>query len=88
MYYYICITFIFLFCLILNYITLNSKKSAMETVNDMGLGYNLGKTYDKFINFKEEEIEDNQIKIWGTVLPTKKMISRIKNMVLKLFEFK
>jgi len=87
MYYYICITFIFLFCLILNYITLNSKKSAMETVNDMGLGYNLGKTYDKFINFKEEEIEDNQIKIWGTVLPTKKMISRIKKYGFKTIRF-
>jgi aryl-phospho-beta-D-glucosidase BglC (GH1 family) len=59
----------------------------METVNDMGLGYNLGKTYDEFINFKEEEMEDNQIKIWGTILPTKKMISKIKKNGFKTIRF-
>jgi len=84
---YICITFTFLFCLVLNYISLISKKSAMETVNDMGLGYNLGKTYDQFINFKDEEIENNQIKIWGTILPTKKMISKIKKNGFKTIRF-
>ena len=72
--------------LILNYFSLHSKKSAIKIVNDMGIGYNLGKTFNIF-DISENNAENYQIKMWGTILPTKKMINKIKKYGFKTIRF-
>ena len=42
----ITIILLFILSLSLNYLYLIGKKSAMEIVNDMGIGYNLGSLFD------------------------------------------
>ena len=81
----IALIIIFIFTLILDYLYQNSKKTAIETVNDMGIGYNLGKTFNIFdtINITQ----NYQIKMWGTILPTKKMINNIKKNGFKTIRF-
>ena len=64
---------IFILALILNYLFFYSKKTAIETVNDMGIGYNLGKTFNIF-DSENNKTQNYEIKIWGTILPTKKII--------------
>ena len=73
--------------LILNYLSLNYKKTAIEIVNEMGIGYNLGKTFNCCDNLMLEQFDNNQIKLWGTVLPTKKTINRIKKYGFKTIRF-
>ena len=51
--------------LILNYLSLNYKKTAIEIVNEMGIGYNLGKTFNCCDNLMLEQFDNNQIKLWG-----------------------
>ena len=53
----------------------------------MGLGYNFGKTFNCCSSVDEENILYEQIKTWGTVLPTKKMIKRIKKYGFKTIRF-
>ena len=82
------ITLIVILALLLtfNYLSLYSKKSAIKTVNDMGIGYNLGKTFN-FFDTSEKNTENYQIKMWGTILPTKKMINKIKKYGFKTIRF-
>ena len=70
-------SFLILFS-ILNYLALNSKKTAIQLVNQMGIGYNLGQTFQCCNNSQLEQINDNQIKLYGTILPNKKTINKIK----------
>jgi hypothetical protein len=53
----------------------------------MGLGYNLGKTYNCCSSVDEKNILYEEIKIWGTILPTKKMINKIKKCGFKTIRF-
>ena len=82
----IVLTVLFVLILILNYFSLNSKKSAIKTVNEMGMGYNLGKAFYNF-TLLENEDTDFEIKMWGTKLPTKKMILKIKKFGFKTIRF-
>ena len=79
----------FTLSLILNYLSFYSKKTAIQLVNEMGFGYNLGITFNCCKNLEEEEeVEKNhQIKLWGTILPTKKIISKIKKYGFKTIRF-
>ena len=70
--------------LILGLLSLSFQKTAIETVNDMGLGWNLGNTFDCFGTWKQIKVPDNQITIWGNVVPTDEMVLLLKNMALKL----
>ena len=78
---------ILLISLILDLINNCNIKSAVKTVNEMGIGYNLGNLFDSYNFSKEIKSPDEQITLWGNSLPTKKMISNIKNMVLKQLDF-
>ena len=54
------------------------EKTSIEIVNDMGLGWNLGNTfecYNPLIKFKNP---NEQITYWGNPIPTKKMVTSIK----------
>jgi len=77
-----------IFSLIMNYIYYLFNKTAIEIVDDMGLGYNFGKTYNCCSSVEEDNILYEQIKTWGTILPTKKMINRIKKYGFKTIRFK
>ena len=58
--------------LILDYLSFYYKYSTIELVNNMGIGYNLGNTYNYSNNLGNESIENYEINTWGTILPTKK----------------
>ena len=49
--------------LILGLLSLSFQKTAIETVNDMGLGWNLGNTFDCFGTWKQIKVPDDQITI-------------------------
>ena len=76
-----------IFSLIMNYIYYLFNKTAIEIVEDMGLGYNFGKTYNCCSSVEEDNILYEQIKTWGTILPTKKMFNRIKKYGFKTIRF-
>jgi len=73
--------------LLLNYMTFYSKMNAIETVNDMGFGYNIGNTFN-YCNINEkEDIQNEQIQLWGTILPTQRIINKIKKYGFKTIRF-
>ena len=55
-----------------NYLYLNTKKSAIEIVNEMGIGYNLGNSFDCFTNETIDNIDD-LIASKGNPIPKKKV---------------
>ena len=79
----------FIFSYILNYIYFNSKKTAFDIVNDMGMGYNLGNvlTFNCCSNFEELKLENEQIKNYETIFPTKHNINKIKKYGFKTIRF-
>ena len=78
---------LFVLSLIINYIYFASNKTAIQIIDEMGLGYNFGKTYNCCSSIDEENIFYEQIKTWGTILPTKKMIKKIKKYGFKTIRF-
>ena len=78
---------IFLISLILDLINNYNIKTAVKTVNEMGIGYNLGNLFDSYNFSKEIKTPDEQITLWGNSLPTKKMISNIKKYGFKTIRF-
>ena len=83
--YFLIIAFIFFYTL--NIMSFQSKKSAIQLVNEMGIGYNLGKTYNFCIISEEDNIKNEQINNWGTLLPTKKQKYQIKKYGFKTIRF-
>ena len=81
LYLYILLIIIFFFSLILNYISFYSKKTAIETVNDMGLGYNMGKVFNYFNDSENETTQYNLI------IPSRKIITRIKKYGFKTIRY-
>ena len=77
----------FFFSLLLNYINNTSKKNAIQIVNQMGQGYNLGSTFDSFSSFEEINTPNDQITLWGNVAPTKEIILSIKKYGFKTIRF-
>ena len=71
--------------LILNYMSFYSKKNAIQFVKDMGLGYNIGNTFNCCNIFKEENNEE--IKLWGSILPTQRIVNKIKKYGFKTLRF-
>ena len=78
---------IFVISLTLEYLSFYYKYSAIEVVNDMGIGYNLGNTYNYSDDLGNESKENFEIKTWGTILPTKKAINKIKKIGFKTIRF-
>jgi len=78
---------IFTLLLILNYLCFLTKKEGIQLVNEMGLGYNIGNTYNCCIISDKDNIKNEQINNWGTILPTKKQINQIKKYGFKTIRF-
>jgi len=76
----------FMISLILSYLSLSSKKTALQLVNDMGIGYNLGNTFNCCDIIEEQNLK-NEKEILGITLPTKNMIKEIKKNGFKTIRF-
>jgi hypothetical protein len=48
----IILPIVFIFLLILDYLDNLTKKTSMQIVNEMGIGYNLGYTFDSYLRSK------------------------------------
>ena len=83
---YIILINILVFSLIFNYLSFSSEKSAVQFVNDMGIGYNLGNTYN-CCNIIDENSENEEIELLGATLPTKDILKGIKKNGFKTIRF-
>ena len=83
----IILIIIFIFSLILNHQSYLSRKTALDIVNEMGLGYNLGNSFDSYNISVKINDPDDQITLFGNPLPTKKLISNIKKSGFKTIRF-
>ena len=74
----IILIFVFLFSIILSLLSFYSKMTAIQLVKDMGLGYNFANTFECYNQFQEIKSPEEQITLWGNVVPTKSMIKNLK----------
>ena len=76
--------------LTLNYLYEIKDANSFEIVRDIGIGYNLGNTFDSYSYFiGEVGIKDpnDQITLNGNIIPTKYMINKIKRYGFKTIRF-
>jgi len=79
---------IILLSLIFNYLSMISNMNSFEIVRDMGIGYNLGNTFDNYdYNIDKINTSEEQITLKGNTLPTKNMIKKIKKYGFKTIRF-
>ena len=74
----ICLILVIGISILIIFLSLRKKKTAKEIVNEMGIGWNLGNTFDCFDISRKFNSPDEQITVWGNTIPTKEMIRRIK----------
>jgi len=74
----ICLILVIGISILIIFLSLRKKKTAKEIVNEMGIGWNLGNTFDCYVKSKKFNSPNDQITAWGNVIPTKEMIHRIK----------
>ena len=69
---------LFIFALILNYLCNFGEKTTIQIIEEMGIGYNLGNSFDSYNISIEIKNPEDQITLMGNPAPTKKIISNIK----------
>ncbi len=72
---------------LITYFSIKINKNAMDIVNDMGIGWNLGNTFDSYSPFEEMKTPDDQITSWGNNPPNKKIFLKIKKYGIKTIRF-
>ena len=75
---YIFLSFVFTFSLIFDFLKFSEQKTAIDIVNDMGIGYNLGNTFDCYDSKIKIENPDDQITLYKNPIPTQNLILRLK----------
>jgi endoglucanase len=73
--------------LIIDYLDNLSKKTSIQIVNEMGIGYNLGHSFDNYIYYTEYNNTDEVITLFGNPIPTKNLIINIKKYGFKTIRF-
>ena len=73
--------------LIFNYLSFSTKKTAVQLVNKMGIGYNLGNTYNCCNKIEENNSENEDIILFGTSIPRRDIIKEIKKTGFKTIRF-
>ena len=68
-------------------IYLSIRKTAIEIVNDMGIGYNLENSFDSYNISEKIENPDDQITLFGNPIPTKDLIKNIRRNGFKTIRF-
>ena len=83
--YYLIITLFIVsgLSLLITFFSFSQKMSSMEIVNDMGIGWNLGNSFDCYNDVIEIKTPDDQLKLWGNPIPTKQLFSNIKKYGIK-----
>ena len=84
---YVCLIIAFLIFSLLNFLYIIQKKSALEIVDDMGIGWNLGNTFDSYNNEKEFKEPNEQITLWGNIIPTRDLFVNLKKFGFKTIRF-
>jgi len=69
---------ILLVLLILDYLMNLTKKTSIQVVNEMGIGYNLGHSFDSYVDSENINNTDDAITLLGNPIPTKQLIVNIK----------
>ena len=83
----IILPIILLVSLLLDYLYAIRKKTSFQIVREMGMGYNIGNTFDSFSYYLDIKAPDDQIGLNGNIAPTKDMIKKIKKFGFKTIRF-
>ena len=83
----IILPIILLISLILDYLCSMRKENSFDIVRKMGIGYNLGNTFDSFSDFLDLETPDEQIELNGNIAPNQDMIKKLKKYGFKTIRF-
>jgi len=78
---------ILLISIIFDYLYSMIKKNSFQIVREMGIGYNIGNTFDSFSYYGDIETPDEQIGLNGNIAPTKEMIKKLKKYGFKTIRF-
>ena len=84
---FVILPIILLVSLILDYLCEMKTGNSFEIVRKMGMGYNIGNTFDSFSNLGKLDTPDEQILLNGNIAPTKDMIKKIKKYGFKTIRF-
>ena len=84
---YAILIIILILSIIFNYLSFNSNKIAIQLVNDMGIGYNLGNSFNFTNIIKEHNSENEEVNLLGATLPTKNILKEIKKSGFKTIRF-
>ena len=57
--------------LIIDYLVNLEKKTSIQIVNEMGIGYNLGHSFDSYLKYKTINNPDDAITLFGNPIPKK-----------------
>ena len=78
---------LFIVLLIIDYLNNLTKKTSIQIVNEMGIGYNLGHSFDSYLKSKAINNPDDAITLLGNPIPTKSLIVNIKKYGFKTIRF-
>jgi len=79
---------ILIILLTLDYLKNLTKKTSIEIVNEMGIGYNLGHSFESYNpNSNKINNPDDVITLFGNPIPTKSLINNIKKYGFKTIRF-
>ena len=83
MYFLYILSFVLLYVIcisiLINYLSITIKKNAFQIVKEMGIGWSLSNSFNCYNpNIKIMTNPDEQLKLYGNELPTKKLITSIK----------
>ena len=81
------LSLIFIVLLILDYLMNLEKKTSIQILNEMGIGYNLGHSFDSYLVSENISIPDDAITLFGNPIPTKSLITNIKKYGFKTIRF-
>ena len=73
--------------LIIDYLNNLTKKTSIQIVNEMGIGYNLGHSFDNYLYGTKYNNIDEVITLFGNPIPTKSLIINIKKYGFKTIRF-
>ena len=73
--------------LIIDYLNNLTKKTSIQIVNEMGIGYNLGHSFDNYLGSKKINNPNDIITLFGNPIPTKNLIINIKKYGFKTIRF-
>jgi len=74
----IILPLVFIILLILDYLKNLTKKTSIQIVNEMGIGYNLGNSFDSYLDSEKINSPNDAITLLGNPIPTKNLIINIK----------